>query len=238
MPEVGDMLARMHEVSQTAEQMADRNMAATFCITTDIGDPLELRRVKVTTAAKGGNTQTDWMMRALPCPYWDPPMPTVGMSLVSENFDGNPHDGVIFGPVHNNTNPVFNKTNPALDDWRYIPGVSTLQIGGEANYSSGATWTTLVESGDSVTTVLVGDWLITATTGVCQITGPSSSIRIDGDTVTVSAASTVALVAPMGITLNGSSLDVLSGRWRIDGQEIAVIGATDDQGHDLVTSGQ
>lgn len=238
MTDLMDILARIQSVQSIAESMADRNMAAQFCITTDIQDPLNLRRVKVTTAAKGGATQTDWLMRLLPCPYWDPPMPTIGMSTVAENFDGNPHDAVYLGQVINNTNPAFSKVNPQLDDWRFIPGVSTLQIGGEANYSSGNTWTTLVESGDFVTTVLAGDWLITATAGVCQITGPSSFIRIDGDTVTVSAASTVALLAPNGITLNGSSLDVLGGRWRIDGREIAVVGATDDQGHDLVTSGQ
>lgn len=238
MSELGDMLARMHEVSQTAEQMADRNMAATFCITTDIGDPLELRRVKVTTAAKGGNTQTDWMMRALPCPYWDPPMPTVGMSLVSENFDGNPHDGVIFGPVHNNTNPVFNKTNPALDDWRYIPGAATLEIGGGASYSSGESWVYSILTGDFITRVATGNWMIDVSAGVCEIMGPFASFRIDGTTITLTATSSIAMVAPMGITLNGSSLDVLGGRWRIDGREIAVIGATDDQGHDLVTSGQ
>ena len=74
MSDLVDTLARMASTQSIVESMAGRNMAAQFCITTDIQDPLNLRRVKVTTAAKGGVTQTDWIMRVLPCPYWDPPM--------------------------------------------------------------------------------------------------------------------------------------------------------------------
>lgn len=224
-----DLLARLSETSQLAEQMANRDMSVKFCITTGIVDPLDLRRIRVTTAEKGGATQTDWMMRILPCPYWDPPMPTIGMSVAAESFDGNPHDAAYLGPVVNNTNPIFSKKDPFLDDWRYIPGHSTLEVGQGADYSFGDTYKTEVRS---------GDWTITVSSGRCLIEGPSASIEIDNGQIRLNATQSIAMIAPQGITLNGSLMNVAGGRWSIDGREIAVIGAVDTDSDALVTSGQ
>lgn len=229
MNELVDLIARCSESLTIAEKLADRDMSVKFCITTDVGDPLDLRRIRVTTTAKAGLTQGDWAMRVLPCPYWDPPMPTVGMSAIIENTDGNPHDALYLGHPINNTNPAYLKSDPLLDDWRYIPGDSILEIGGGAEYSLGDSW---------ISTVETGDWIVNVSEGVCTITGPSSSIQIDGNTIKLKALSNVSIDAPQGITLNGSYLNVTNGRWSIDGQEIAVIGARDSDNDVLVSSGQ
>lgn len=229
MNELVDLLARCSESLSVAEKLANRDMSVKFCITTDVDDPLDLRRIRVTTTAKAGLTQGDWSMRILPCPYWDPPMPTVGMSAIIENTDGNPHDALYLGHPINNTNPAYIKSNPLLDDWRRIPGKSILEIGGGADYSLGNTWTS---------TIATGDWIINVSEGTCTITGRSSSIHIDGDTIQLNALSNVSIVAPQGLTLNGSSLNASNGRWTIDGREIVVLGGRDSDNDIIVSSGQ
>ncbi|HEY9835443.1 MAG TPA: phage baseplate assembly protein V [Vampirovibrionales bacterium] len=122
------------KASPAALDLQGRSIAPEFAVCTDKNDPMALRRVRVSTEAKGAQTQTDFLMRSLPCPGWDPPMPKLGDSLVVGFFQGNPHDGLFFGSVHNRTNPVFPKKDPWKDDWRVIPGDSTFLVGSNQVY--------------------------------------------------------------------------------------------------------
>lgn len=102
-----------------------------FGTISNIKDPLKLNRIKITTEIKGGKTESDFQMRMLPFPFFDPPMPFLGMSAVSASFNGNPHDRVWMGCLVNDGNPPLPKKNP-LDLWWLIPNDSTVQIAGKS----------------------------------------------------------------------------------------------------------
>lgn len=133
-------LANLDKLAALAGDLEGRKDGTQFATTTDLTDPLELRRVRTTTADKGALASHDYAMRSLPCPYWDPPVPIIGMALTLANFDGNPHDQVYDGVMVNAANPPFAKTDPINDDWRRIPGISTLEVGKAWTVTIGETW--------------------------------------------------------------------------------------------------
>lgn len=191
-------LAGLSRLNALAGDLEGRKDSAQFATATDLSDPVELRRVRTTTADKGALTSHDYAMRSLPCPYWDPPLPQIGMALTLQNFDGNPHDQVYDGVMVNATNPPFAKADPANDDWRRVPGESTLEVG------------------RGMTTTVVNSWKVTV-----------------GETVTIEGAG-----GKIEITASGNINLTCSGKVRIGGKEVAVVGAVDSAGHPLTSSGQ
>lgn len=140
------------KAAPSALDMEGRSLSPEFAAVSDKTDPARLRRVRVTTEGKGARTQTDYLMRCLPCPGWDPPMPKMGDSLAVGFFQGNPHDGFFYGSLHNRTNPVFSKKDPWKDDWRVIPGESTFLVGENQTY--GVTFNLDIAIGEDRTTAI------------------------------------------------------------------------------------
>ena len=126
-----EALAAATRAAQTADSQKGRELSTLFSIATNFDDPDGFRRLKTTSESKGGLAEMDWAMRVLPCPYWDPPLPSPGMSLATSAFGGDPHDMSYQGVMVNRVNPPFSKSDPVADDWRWVPGVQTLQIGGD-----------------------------------------------------------------------------------------------------------
>lgn len=212
-----DLLARAHHTLPQAEDARGRKESAQFAICTDPADPLNLRRVRTTTADKAGLTTHDHAMRSLPCPYWDPPMPTPGQSLVAEAFDGNPHDQTYLGVLCNDTNPPFPKGDPYRDDWREIPGDSVLNVGGDATHTT--TDNHAITSTQGNITITASDGAITLSNGA----GASITLNADGS-ITIETTGAIELLSSDPVTINGN--------------EVAVVGALDSANQPLVNSGQ
>lgn len=132
-------LLRLLSQSAIANQYANENRLRTFglmrCICTDNAPPPDKpRHIRVTTGAKGGKTQTYWIQPMRLIPFYDPPMPPIGSTVICACIDGNPHDMVWLGNVINDTNPEFEQDDPVKDSSQTIPGNNTTKIeGNESN---------------------------------------------------------------------------------------------------------
>jgi hypothetical protein len=72
---------------------------------TDRNDPDGLGRVKATTAAKGGATNTDWLYR-LTLPGLSFPSPAIGQTVAIAYENGDPHKG-YYWTMQNLPNPAY-----------------------------------------------------------------------------------------------------------------------------------
>lgn len=186
-------LANMDKLAALAGDLEGRKDSTQFATATDLSDPMELRRVRTTTADKGALTSHDYAMRSLPCPWWDPPVPSIGMALTLANFDGNPHDQVYDGVMVNAANPPFAKADPLNDDWRRIPGISTLEVGKAWTVTVGEAWT--VTSQQDTTLVSAQKLTIQGAGGKIEITAAgdinitcTGKVKIGGKQVAVVGA--------------------------------------------------
>lgn len=132
-----DALATAERASVVALDLEGRSLTLNFASVTDNLDPKNLRRLKVTTEADAGLIETDWLMHLNPYPGIDAPLPVIGSSVVVGFFDGDPHDGLWLGPVHNDTNAVHPKGSITQDKWEETPGNSTRKIEGGALLKTG-----------------------------------------------------------------------------------------------------
>ncbi|HEY9735486.1 MAG TPA: hypothetical protein V6D06_04360 [Trichocoleus sp.] len=189
-----DVLTQAQQAGRYAADLAGRKDAAQFATTTNNGDPLSLRRIKTTTADKGARTEHDHAMRALPCPFWDPPLPIPGQALVLEAFDGNKHDQAYLGVIVNDGNPPHQKADPVNDDWRRIPGDSLLEIGRGAIWETGQNWQ--LRSQQALTFETAG--------------GASITLGNDGS-ITITTAGPINIAASGPVTINGKAVCVLGG---------------------------
>lgn len=172
----------------------------------------------------------DWAMRVLPCPYWDPPLPSPGMDLAINCFGGDPHDGHYSGVMVNRVNPPFAKADPVADDWRWVPGVQTLQIGGDRLTEIGGDENRKVEGDrDDRTekdhTIRVGKRL-----KLQNDAGAYIELTQAGHIVICDAFDRCITLGGSGINwdLNGSTLNfVNAGDVRIAGLSVIVVGSRD-----------
>ena len=146
-----EAIANATKAAQSTEDQKGRESAALFGAATNNADPVNQRRIKATTEAKGGLSEMDWAMRCLPTPFWDPPLPHPGMSLALDCFSGDTHDAQYAGVMVNRVNPPFEKADPVNDDWRLIPGIQTLQVVGDRNTEIGGDESRAIEGGLTTT---------------------------------------------------------------------------------------
>lgn len=146
MASILEVLSVAQKASQFALEMQGRSFGLQFATVTNNRDPLNLRRIKCTSEAKGGLTETDWLMAMRLIPNYDPPMPEVGTSVVIGFVDGDPHDGIWLGPVVNRTNPQDNsQADPVRDNSQTIPGNSSETIGGDSALTVKGRWEIVTE---------------------------------------------------------------------------------------------
>jgi hypothetical protein len=234
-----ELLAELRAIAPLAADLAGRKMAIQFAAATNNDDPLELRRVATTTADKAGLTQHDYAMRSLPCPYWDPPLPSPGMALSLQDFDGNPHDQTYSGVMVNATNPPFEKEDIINDDWRRVPGDQTLQVDRGVVWEIANTWSVTI--GENETHTVAGDVEHTiegneahTVTGTITHEGTGNVSMVSAEAMTIEGGA-----GKIEITAGGNiNITTTTGRLTLNGVEVAVIGAIDQAGHALVSSGQ
>lgn len=82
-----------------------RMIGTSLGIVTATDDPLELHRIKVTTGDKGGLTESYWVYATCYAPGVTLPPPKLGDTVILGYLDGNPHQPVYLGLLHNTVNP-------------------------------------------------------------------------------------------------------------------------------------
>ena len=213
MEEIFNRLHASRRANQLAMNLEGRSPFATKAVVTNNSDPEDLRRIKVTVASKGGQTEVaGWLWRLTPDPYSDPPVPRVGQTVAVMFFDGDPHDGCYLGVLTNRPNPQRDTYAPVLDDARSIEGDQVEDIQGDR--------LTDIKGSDSLT--------VEQTVTIQNAAGASIVLNTDG---------TIAIVAPAGIRITCNQEST------INGKAIAVVGAGDNDsegnGSDTITrSGQ
>ena len=225
MSKILEALVQAKKAAAIAQDQVGRQMASLFGAATNNADPEQQRRIKTTTEAKGGLTEMDWAMRVLPTPYWDPPLPTPGMSVPVGCFDGNPHDAQYAGVMVNRVNPPMPKADPVNDDWRRVPGIQTLQIGGDRLTEIVGEETRDIGRSQSIT---VGQnySLRADKDGVIDV-GDTLTLRNDaGASLTLTEDGFIVLADAFGhtITLSGG-LNGTGVRWNLGGDALNIINA-------------
>lgn len=124
-----EILQRAQTGNQNALDQSGRNIYPTLGVVTDIDDPEKARRIKVADPA-APQINSHWLRRILPYSELDPPLPTIGQTVICQWVDGDSTNGWYLSLV-NDTNPPFNKKDPAKDFEENIPGNSVERVGGD-----------------------------------------------------------------------------------------------------------
>lgn len=95
---------RLFEDLVRAQAATGRINGISLGIVSRTDDPEKLQRVQVRDMSKGGESESDWLYRLLPYNQYTPPIPLVGDLVVLGYIDGNPHQGVYLGVIHNSKN--------------------------------------------------------------------------------------------------------------------------------------
>jgi hypothetical protein len=239
-----EILAGAQTASQFARDAIGRVPSLQIAIVANIDDPLNMRRIKVAVASKGALIETDWALAMRLIPGYDPPLPTVGTTVLVGAVNDDPHDYVWFGPVINQTNPQdANQADPAADNTLTIPGATTESVGGDATYKVGGdvdreikgdenhrvdqdlvvecgqTLTLKNDSGASITLAPGGFVTITDAYGRKLIWGAGGGTQYQWD-------------------LGGASIEAINvANFSINSKQIATVGAVDSRGDTLVARG-
>lgn len=152
-----DVLSESHRLLPQLRDQEGRVPALQFCTCTNNVDPLNMRRIKVTTEARSDElVETDWLWRVALLPGYDPPLPAVGSSVIVGFLNGDPHDGVYFGPIHNQTNLPIEQETPTLDSAQEVTGHSTSRTDRNYTLSVGQAITFQTDAGVSITVTEAG----------------------------------------------------------------------------------
>jgi len=224
MSEIFKILAESVKANQYALDMEGRTSALQFAIVTDVEDPLNLRRIKCTTESKGGLTATDWLMPVKVLPYFDPPIPPVGSSVLIAFIDNDPHDGCYLGSTINKTNPEdVDQETPRDDNTQTIPGNSKETIGGWFEELIKDYWKQTIEK---YAEVLVKEYL-EHTVEKYETRRTEENLTITaGQTVTIAndAGASIVLTAAGAVIIN----DAFGNRLVLGGASAAVPGTASD----------
>jgi hypothetical protein len=195
-----DALAETKRLSAAAREFASRQLGVFLGIISNTTDPLQLGRVRATTADKGGLIESDYALKVLPCPGWNPPSFVPGQTALLANLNGDPHNRVYLGALLNATNPLPPKPDPT-DDLRIIPGSAVLGVGRNM----------IIEAGESITLKVGNYQLIISSQGLSvaiangELT-PTIQIAVDDEGFTFTANSTVFTVTTAGVKAQGTDL--------------------------------
>ena len=182
-----DLFEVLHAARNAAKIANDQKGQSPFFqlgLVTENRDPLNKRRIKVTLQSKGGKTQTDWLFRLVASPYDDPPLPRIGQTVGVLFIDGDPHNGVYFGALTNQTNVERELSKPVEDDGRLIEGEQIETI--ESNRVISVEEDDTLNVSENRTTTIGQNDLLTVN-GTLTINA-DGSITIEGATMQITAS--------------------------------------------------
>lgn len=150
MSSILEILRQADQVAKPALDLVGRSLSVELGIVTDNNDPEGLRRIKVTLASKGAQTNTDWLYRVLFSPVVDPPLPQINQTVIVAFLEGDNHQGIYLGNTVNQVNPALDKGSVQDDYYDAIPGDRLQKTAGQHTITTGAD---LTITGDGITHV-------------------------------------------------------------------------------------
>lgn len=145
-----DILRQAEQIAKPALDLVGRSLSVELGVVTDNNDPENLRRIKVTLASKGAQTNTDWLYRVLFSPAIDPPLPQINQTVIVAFLEGDSHRGIYLGNTVNQVNPAFDKGSAQDDYYDSTPGDRLQKTTGQHTITTGKD---LTITGDGITHV-------------------------------------------------------------------------------------
>ncbi|HEY9747266.1 MAG TPA: phage baseplate assembly protein V [Allocoleopsis sp.] len=254
-------LAELVRLLPQIRELCQRQPTLQEAIVTRNDDPTGFRRIKATRAAQGGQAETDWFPAGRSSSTSDEPIPSVGTHILIGLVNGDPHQPFFLRTLSNQTNPPdSNQLNPTNDNTEEIPGDERRAIAGDRTTTVGGERSETIE-GDCYLLVKGEKYAIDAEFGEILITalaGGVGAVRVEAaDTIRFqqggayaqmqNGAWTFGNADGMKWTFGGSSWQwdangaairiVNASDVSINGKSIAVVGAEDDRGDNLIDRG-
>jgi phage baseplate assembly protein gpV len=205
-------LHRLTTLTGTLERLSTKTLAAQLGVVTDVDDPERLRRVRCASAANP-SLNTHWFIR-LADTGRDAPLPKVGDTVLYFCVDGDETVG-FYVPIQNTTNPPHeDKLYPKED---------------LSERARNATTTAL----EKITLRAGLVFIEINAAGVITVQAPL--INLVGNIVQMPTAG--ATPQDMEATFSGNFRITNAQHVSINGQDVATVGAVDDDNDTLVTKG-
>ncbi|MBD2452243.1 hypothetical protein H6G76_35120 [Nostoc sp. FACHB-152] len=129
MQELFKVIKDSERANQIALDSVGRTPYPTLSIVTNVSDPANRRRIKVALPSSPG-LESDWIRRLQTHPFIDPPLPTVGQTVLLFYADGN-ESNAFYLSIVNDTNPPANKDDIIKDYSEVIPGDKLSTVRGD-----------------------------------------------------------------------------------------------------------
>ena len=200
-------------------ELLTRSHTIQVATVTNNQDPTSNRRIKVSTEAMGGQSESYWIQAGRSSCYSDEPIPPVGTTVLIGFVEGNSSDGFLLRTLSNNKNPPdASQSDPINDNTHEIPGDERRQIGGDSKIDVGGEENITVE-GDLTIRCNGEKIVITAPQGDIEIiSSGGGNIKIDGSfNVDILTKKTINIAAKEKITLSqgGATFIAANGYWEI-----------------------
>jgi len=232
------------QASKTATELNGRNVYLQLAMVTDNNDndrETGRRRIKATTASKGGKVSTDWLTRCLAAPTVDEEMPKIGQTVLIGYIDGNPHKGVYFGVLMNGTNPPLEKGDAINDRRQAVTNDHHVTVGNNDTLEVGLDWQRTVKNNG---TVSVGKSLRLQNDMGAYLELNEAGFAVLGDAfghrwvLGGSTGGNGGSGSDWEWDANGASINIVNaGEFTVNGKSIASVGARDTDNDTLITRG-
>ena len=201
-------------------------MSVRIGIVCDNNDPLNLRRVKVTSQDRGSSV-SDWIQRITLYDPDDLPVPEIGASLVIASIDDDSNSDIYLGVLQTtSTNQPYKNTDKA--DW------ITRQ---PANWVSHTGKKALLSAVEFVVSTLSGNCVKLRTDGGVEIRNSLGSIVLlpSGYCIFTNPSGTYTF-SNSGLNINTTTpINITSPSVKINGSEVARVGGSDTGGNTTIS---
>jgi len=257
-------IAELIKLLPLLKDLVERSHSLQLATVTSTDDPLNQRRIKVTTENQGGQSESWYVQGGRANCYQDEPVVPVGTTVLVGFAEGNPSDCYLIRTLSNDTNPPDpTQQNPTLDNTEEIPGNERRLVAQDSRHEVGGDHTQEIQGNLSVTcqsdqvnisapmgdinvsasgagvgsVIITGDFSVTLQQGGASLVGQNGTwifSNANGQSWTLGGTSG----SEWTFNLGGATLNITgAGDAKINGNSIAVVGAVDSRGDHLVSRG-
>jgi Type VI secretion system/phage-baseplate injector OB domain len=216
MQDLFNSLLTAKEGGTIALDQKGRIPACHLAVVTNNEDPNKQRRILISSPIIPG-LDSHWIRRIEPLPFYDPPMPTVGQTVLILASEGDLLNAYYLNCVNDTNAPIKGKKDIIKDSYQEIPGNQTVEIKENLTFQVGKTIRFETNSGSYLELNENGKIIISDSNGVKISLGNSSAIEFSANGGTIT-----------GVNLTNFTL--LS-------KSVTTVGAPDTRGDTLIGKG-